>query len=225
MTQKKTATKAVKTTVKKPPPPAPRKRRTAEDARAAILDAAEQRLVAAGPAGIRLQDVADDVGVSHPAVLHHFGSREALVREVCERRFAAIRGELETAIIASSGGPDQVGAMVESVAAAVRHGGHARVFFWLALEGMLRSDEQPPRMRALGEAAQQLRTRRRKGRPAPLDDTLHVLALSSLALLADAIIGPSVLGDLGLGATPEASARFRAWLAKLLAEHLEKGAG
>ncbi len=51
-----------------------------------------------------------------------------------------------------------------------------------------------------------------------------MLALSSLALLADAIIGPAVLGDLGLGTTPEASERFRKWLATLLAAHLEKGA-
>src|SRR5450432_3158548 len=67
-----------------------RRRRTSDEARAAILDAAERRLVSSGPAGIRLQEVAADVGVSHPTVLHHFGSREALVREVCERRFAAI---------------------------------------------------------------------------------------------------------------------------------------
>ena len=58
-----------------------RVRRTAEDARAAILDAAERRLGATGPGGIRLQEVAADVGVSHSTVLHHFGSREGLVEE------------------------------------------------------------------------------------------------------------------------------------------------
>ena len=51
-----------------------RVRRTAEAARAAILEAAEKRLAEAGPAGIRLQGVAADVGVSHPTVLHHFCS-------------------------------------------------------------------------------------------------------------------------------------------------------
>src|SRR5260221_641713 len=55
--------------------PLPRKRRTADEARTAMLDAAEQRLVASGPAAIRLQEVAADVGVSHPTVLHHFGNR------------------------------------------------------------------------------------------------------------------------------------------------------
>ncbi|MBV1885644.1 MAG: TetR family transcriptional regulator, partial [Parvibaculaceae bacterium] len=52
--------------------PAKRIRRTAEEARRLILDAAEKRLAEQGPEGIRLQDIAKDIGVSHPAILHHF---------------------------------------------------------------------------------------------------------------------------------------------------------
>ena len=65
-------------------------RRTAEETRAAILDAAERRLKASGPASIRLQDVAAEAGISHPAVLHHFGSREGLVQAV--RHLSGRRG-------------------------------------------------------------------------------------------------------------------------------------
>ncbi|MGH7329781.1 MAG: TetR/AcrR family transcriptional regulator, partial [Polyangiaceae bacterium] len=57
----------------------PRRRLDAEAARKLILDATERRLVRVGPSGIRLQEVAKDAGVSHPTVLHHFGSRELLV--------------------------------------------------------------------------------------------------------------------------------------------------
>ena len=63
----------------------PRTRRTADEARRLILDAAERQLAEVGPAGLRLQEVAKEVGVSHPTVLHHFGSREELV-EYCLRR-------------------------------------------------------------------------------------------------------------------------------------------
>ena len=56
-----------------------RVRRTAEEAKMMILDAAERRLRELGPAGIKLQELAADVGVSHPAILHHFGSRDRLV--------------------------------------------------------------------------------------------------------------------------------------------------
>ena len=64
-------------------PPKPKRiRRTASEAKSMILDAAEKRLREFGPAGIKLQELAADVGVSHPAILHHFGSRDDLVEAV-----------------------------------------------------------------------------------------------------------------------------------------------
>ena len=57
-----------------------RRRRTAEEARREILEAARVRLAKGGPEAVRLQDVAADVGISHPAILHHFESREGLLQ-------------------------------------------------------------------------------------------------------------------------------------------------
>lgn len=206
------------------PPAEPRRRRTSEQARAAILDAAERHLIAAGPAGIRLQEVAAEVGVSHPTVLHHFGSREALVKEVCQRRYAAIRSDVVAAIEASSGGAQQLGAVLESVHKALVAHGHGRAVFWLALEGLLdRGDELP--MRDIGLAVHALRGRIGK-RPAPLADTQHLVALVALALLAQAVMGDQILHDVGLGpngaagAAEAAGARFRVWLAQLIIEHI-----
>jgi AcrR family transcriptional regulator len=158
-------------------------------------------------------------------VLHHFGSRERLVQEVCKRHYDAIRADLVTAMASVDvDGAGQVTAMLDSVARAVRAGGHARVVFWLALEGLLAHDDgEPPRLALIGQAAQALRTRGRKRGAAPVEDTLHTLALSTLVLLAEAVIGPAILRDLGLGATPRSSERFRAWLARLVTDHLEHG--
>ncbi len=69
-------------------------RRKPEDARALILDAAEKSMAAHGPAGIRLQDVAQQAGVSHPTILHHFGSREGLVRALNQRTLEDLKGAL-----------------------------------------------------------------------------------------------------------------------------------
>jgi AcrR family transcriptional regulator len=201
----------------------PRRRRTSDEARAAILDAAERRLVTSGPAGIRLQEVAADVGVSHPTVLHHFGSREALVKEVCIRRFAALRADLVRAMAKSTGGAEAIEELLDSVSKAVRAHGHARTVLWLALEGLLKHGDDERDLVVLGHAAQELRTRKRNGRVAPMEDTLHALALCTLALLAEAVVGPFILGDLGLGNDEKAGARFRAWLARLLADHLAHG--
>src|SRR4051812_44887021 len=85
------------------------------DVRTRILDEATRLLAARGFDGTTVQDIADAVGVTKPAVLHHFPSKE-LVREAVlgallahwkeklphlllaatasEDRFAAVFGEL-----------------------------------------------------------------------------------------------------------------------------------
>ena len=79
-------------------PAAKRIRRTAEEARRLILDAAEERLARQGPEGLRLQDIARDVGISHPAILHHFESREGLVRALVGRANRQLRDTLLSAL-------------------------------------------------------------------------------------------------------------------------------
>ena len=64
---------------------ATRRRRSREEARRLILDAAERLLTEGGPEAVRLQEVGRAVGISHPAVLHHFGSREGLLLELESR--------------------------------------------------------------------------------------------------------------------------------------------
>src|ERR1700734_2003894 len=95
--------------------PPPRKRRTAEEARAAILDAAERLLVAGGPAGLRLQEIAADVGVSHPTVLHHFGSREGLMEAVVARALDSLHADLLTAMREAPKSVDKVSHLLDRV--------------------------------------------------------------------------------------------------------------
>ena len=201
------------------PTPPPRVRRTAEAARAAILDATERRLVASGPAGIRLQEVAADVGVSHSTVLHHFGSREALVKAVCERSFAAIHAEIVRAIERSAGGEGQVAAMLDGVFHALTTQGHGRVVVWLALEGNPVGGVDA-RLTDVIAATHALRKTRRGERRLPaLEDTAFAVVLAAMALLAQSVVGPALFADAGLGA--DAGGRFRAWLARVLIAHLD----
>jgi len=67
---------------------ASRRRRSAAETRDAILEAAERRLLDKGPEAIQLQEIAADAGISHPAILHHFGSREGLVEAMILRGIA-----------------------------------------------------------------------------------------------------------------------------------------
>jgi AcrR family transcriptional regulator len=206
-------------------PAPPRKRRTAEEARTAILDAAERMLVASGPAGIRLQEVAADVGVSHPTVLHHFGSREGLLEAVVTRALESLHAALLAAVQTPPEGHDQVAALLDSVFDAMVSGGHARAFLWLALEGYESTIEQL-RVRSLAEAVHETRRVRRKGKKGmpPFEDTYFTVLLPALAMVAMAVLGhPSGgKGDKARRDDECGPARFRVWLAKLIHDHLEQ---
>ena len=75
-----------------------RLRRTPEEARQLILDTAQVLIARNGPEGLRLQDIAAAAGISHPLILHHFGSRAGLVRALARRATAELRDRLITAI-------------------------------------------------------------------------------------------------------------------------------
>jgi AcrR family transcriptional regulator len=199
-----------------------RKRRTAEVARSAILDAAERRLIAAGPAGIRLQEVAADVGVSHPTVLHHFGSREALVAAVVERLVTALHVEVLEAIAQAPAGEGNLAALLERVATVLGERGHGRVLAWLALSGH-GADLAEQRFASVVAAAHGRRRQQRDGGPVPaLEDTAFTILLAFLALFGGSILAPELARSAGLGDPVRMGKRFRAWLARLLVDHLAR---
>ncbi|WP_157775432.1 TetR/AcrR family transcriptional regulator [Melittangium boletus] len=196
-----------------------RKRRDAESARAEILDAAEKRLVSAGPSGIRLQEVAADAGVSHPTVLHHFGSREALVDAVVARALRSINARLIEALQASRGEEVELTRMLDAVFDSMGASGQGRVLMWLALEGRhVEGDEVT--LSAVVDAAQALRESRRGRKKAPpREDTAHLVVLAALVLTGLPVLGPTLLRNSGLDNDADAMRRFRGFLAKMLLRH------
>ncbi len=201
--------------------PASRRRRSADEARTAILDAAERRLAASGPAAIRLQEVAADVGVSHPTVLHHFGSREGLVEAVVRRALDSLQAKLLAAVNAAPASADDVGALLDSVFDALVVGGHGRTFLWLALSGYAPNEDL--RIRPLAEAVHATRRERRTGKkrlPA-FEDTYFTVLLPALALLSLSALEPA--GTKGEKDSDDMGPRhFRRWLARLIHDHLER---
>lgn len=210
------------------PPAAPRRRRSAEDAKRAILDAAEARFAARGPAGIRLQQIAADVGVSHPTILHHFGSREDLMRAVMERALGALREEVRAALTASDPARVDVAMLIERVFEILGAHGQARLMAWLVLAGEERRGRHPGVtffVREIAELTHRERLARhaRSGRrPPPFEDSLFAILLTTLALLGDALLGDTARASSGLD-DPAAGRRFRQWFAALLVAHLDGG--
>jgi AcrR family transcriptional regulator len=195
-------------------PPTPRKRRSSDEARASILDAAEQQLREVGPGGIRLQDVAKAVGVSHPTVLHHFGNREGLIAAVVERVIESIQSGLYEDVQAAPG-VEGIHALLERVAMKMKDKDRARTLMWLSLAGY------GPGLGALhitpiAEALHEVRRVKREGkkRMPPYEDSCFSVVLPALALLSLSVLEDA--GDPGFDIP-----RFRAWLARLVQAHLE----
>jgi len=196
----------------------PRVRRTAEEARERILEAAGLRLHAEGPAGLRLQEIAADVGVSHPTVLHHFGSREVLVRAVLAREVQRMEEELVAAVLAL---PVDASAPVEVLRRAMDAfvaSGSARLVAHLALARA--SDPTIPATPHLRRLAEVIHTRRvERGGEAPFEDTLFAVLSVALAVVSDALLGDGPWVAMGLGVA--ARGRFHDWLLERASERIE----
>ena len=198
-----------------------RVRRTAEDAQSAILDAASKRMSAVGPGGLRLQDVAADVGVSHPTILHHFGSREGLVAAVVHRSVDALHASLVEEIGKGRRGEKPVLEMLEAAARVLGPMGHARVVAWLSLAGEIPDTRGSENIERIARAAHELRQHLHREDTPPYEDMYFVIILSALALFGDVIVGPMLHPPEDERARERRSKRFRAWLARLLQSHLE----
>lgn len=79
----------------------PMTRRTthkADETRELILVAAEQRFSAKGFYPTRLEDIAEDVGISRTAVIYHFQDKETLYNAVLDKRFSELYLRIEQAL-------------------------------------------------------------------------------------------------------------------------------
>ena len=194
-----------------------RLRRTPEEARRLILDRAQELIARNGPEGLRLQEIAAAAGISHPLILHHFGSREGLVRALVQEAVAELRDKL----IATMGSADSsLEQEFDQVFDAYRDG-LAQRLAWLATIDP--SGETVGPARIMRDIADSLHARRTAAAPAGAApdraDTEMLVHLIAVAAFGDAIVGRRLWRSAELPATDDADRRFRAWLAGLIREH------
>jgi AcrR family transcriptional regulator len=201
--------------------PTKRIRRTAKEAKRVILDAAEHLMSNTGPGGLRLQDVATEVGLAHPVILHHFGSREGLMRALNERILNDLRQRLLNIMTRDATPPhDIVDQLLDSVFTVFR-GGLAQRLVWLGADAVPANDPPAAIFSSFvdGLHAHRLSVLPRDP-PAARRDTEMLVYLVTVTALGDAVFGTELLGKpVGAGAVP-VEARFRIWLSRLLQMHL-----
>ena len=192
-----------------------RVRRKPEEARAMILDAAQASMAADGPAGIRLQDIARLAGVSHPTILHHFGSREGLVQALNQRTLEDFRAAMLANMQAASGNGDDGIAL----SFAMYRNGLAQRMLWLLQAG----PEPEGRMDIFDTLVNALHDLRkgfaRPGHEPDLADSRNVVHLVTVAAMGDALIGTRLRRA---GAEERAAgAAFEKWFSDLITLFLQ----
>jgi AcrR family transcriptional regulator len=162
-------------------------RRTPDEARRLILEAAEAGMADSGPAGLRLETVAKAAGVSHPTILHHFGSREGLIQALNLRAVEQLKTVLIGVLRSSPGSSENA---ITPIFAAYRNGLAQRMVwlmqsgsFFMGPAGLPMLDEMVLALHALRE--------RLAGPGARVDiaDTRAIIHLTTFAAFGDAILG------------------------------------
>lgn len=199
------------------------KRLTGEEARARILDAASAQLTAEGPRGLRLDAIAEELGISRQAILHHFGTRDGLIAAVVHRALERLQAELAGGLLALSDREKGSQVLVERTFEVIVDRGYGRLMAWLALEhGDAEMDlfgAETPLLASLAKISHAIREQELG--PTELRDTLFTFVLSTYAVLGSAVFERGVFRSAGIADDPNAHKEFRAWLSALLVEHLE----
>lgn len=112
---------------------------------AAVLERAAVVIAAEGPYTLSLRSLAADLGVSHTAPRHHFGSREGVLNALAAQGFNRLADRLQ-AVREDGGGFLELG--VTYVEFAVEHPAHFQVMFAPTL-----LDETHPELSAARERA------------------------------------------------------------------------
>lgn len=185
--------------------------KSSEDAREAILVAAEKIVVEVGPAGLRISAVAKQAGMAHPNIIHHFGSREGLLEALAEkigtRATERITNAIAQALQAKE--EDRVQAMTHVLDTAYPDD-EGKAAVWMHLSGAESSLRQ--NMQRIVGLAHQLRETVSKD--VDLEHTNRLVMLVTLALIGEVVSGEGI-GE-ALGYAKDNPAHFRQWLAEIL---------
>ena len=113
----------------------PRRRRTAQEAREAILEAAESILLERGPVELKIQQIAEAAGISVSTTHHHFGGIAEIQAGLAKRMIAKLVDELSEILVENQAHNDDSGPRKALTRAYDIIGSprHARLIAWLFL--------------------------------------------------------------------------------------------
>lgn len=189
-------------------------RRSPAEARQLILEAAEAEMGAGGPAGLRLEAVAKAAGVSHPTILHHFGSREGLIQALNLKTVEHLKSVLLKVMGTTPSSSEDA---IAPLFAAYR-GGLAQRMVWLMQSGAVAMG--PAGLPTLDEMVLALQALRERmagpGVPVDIADTRAIVHLTTIAALGDAILGKRLRRAANAEDEIAERTRFETWFGEML---------
>jgi AcrR family transcriptional regulator len=191
-----------------------RVRHEADESKRLILEAAEKRLRDGGPAAVRVQLVARDVGLTDAAVHHHFGSREGLLMALLRHARRGLVGQIETAVRSwREGGTRDLASLTDLISDCYERRGYARLAMWLVLSEA--TGRGSGMLSGLVDALQHDREieARKSGAAPPMPvDTQFIAALFHMVQAAEPLIGDAIRRSVGLPSDEATRDRFHDWL-------------
>ena len=196
-----------------------RVRRTPDVAQRLILDAAEKSLVEGGPAAVRVQVIARQLGISDAAIHHHFGSRQGLLEALLRRAGRGLRDAIGEILDNWDGDPSGLRRVADLIAATYADGGYARLALWLTINDWRGSSRGSGMFDPLVDAvhAARLQAARLHGAPRPRrEDSAYGVTLLNMAFVAEPLVGEAFLRAVDIVPDNESRARFHRWLVRQL---------
>ncbi|GAA4761139.1 TetR family transcriptional regulator [Streptomyces sanyensis] len=184
--------------------------------RGALLDAAVRVVARGGLRKLTYRAVAEEAGVTHGLVVHHFGSRDALIEEAVDH---AVRSSL--GVNALGGGSGRAEDFASGLGAMVESGPELQAFQYELLLEARRMPELMPPLRALyAEYFDSARRELSRVLDRPVDRGLSRLVFAALEGL---VLHQLVFGERDV--TEEALAELRLLLARLAGDGDPAGDG
>ena len=175
-----------------------------------------------GPAGLRLEAVAKAAGVSHPTILHHFGSREGLIQALNLKTIEHLKSVL---LKVMSAAPSTSEDAIASTFAAYRDG-LAQRMVWLMQSRQPMSAAGLPAFDELVEALHALRLRIAGPNPKfDLADTRAIVHLTTVAAFGDAILGRRLRRAPDDASEIRLREKFEQWFGELLNVYIVRQTG
>lgn len=190
-------------------------RRKPEEARNTILEASENLLLEQGLAGLKLAKVAEVVGISHPGVLHHFGSAEGLLEAVHQRISLKLRNSITSSL--SDPSVTSTEQRVTRLLAELSEPRTGQLIACLVAAG------RDPFPAGDGDGVKHVVELVQEGVSNPdmsYDEIAFTVQLTMLAMLGDAILGQKVRNRMGVTDTEQAGNKFQERFKILLSEKM-----